>query len=573
MISDSTSAGRPGRALCLLALFLLALLPRWYSAQTLGWGWDSPTSFSLVNFDEGGSCRAALGGFDYSTFTGRQTIAIAKLLGRGPPQGIYGNDSAVKSYCHSASHILVARSYSAVLGAMTVVLLAGIALVLLPATPGVAWTAGVLLALSGFHIAESHSGTVDAVSVFFIYAFLALMVHSVGRGSGPGLWASPLLLVPAIWTKYWVFALFSYVAVTPARLWRYLAQGFSGPRIAVLILAAAVLMGALTNSASQAPLTVSLLVAYYLVIPWRRINRPMIGFWLLLPVGLYGLTQVELIARYTTGSIEGRFGSSYGAIGANKWLRNLVNIPAVLAVGLGIPACLFIPAGIRFLLRRQANVRAWLCLTPVAAFLLYMAFISPVTYYRHYLAILPAAALLAACGLFATSWHRRRWFMLLFFSWPALLAVDLVMDYHRDPRLELRSWYEQHPGSRNFITFYVNPPAGAGSVNRLFRPLYAYGDAAPLRQADYLILSENWYDTAFANELNGPKVNDLAKLIKTRPREAGFYRAALAGAHPNLRPERAIEVSNFMPELILHKRYYGTFQLFVGDIRIFRVVD
>jgi hypothetical protein len=299
----------------------------------------------------------------------------------------------------------------------------------------------------------------------------------------------------------------------------------------------------------------------------------MIVFWLVLPVGLYWLSQVELIARYTTSGAEGRFGSSYAAIGSNKWLRNLVNIPTVLLVGLGIPACLFIPAGIRFLLSSVNNARAWLCLTPVAAFALYMAFISPVTYYRHYLVILPAAALLAACGLFATSWYRRSWFMLLFFAWPALLAVDLVMDYHQDPRRELRHWYEEHPGSRNFLSYYVNPPGGGGHQNRLFKPEYAYGDAAVLRQADYLILSENWYDTAFANELNGPVVNDLAKLVKTTPRAANLYRVALAGGHPNLQLDEAFELGNFMPELILHKRLYGTFQLFVGDIRIFRVVD
>ena len=68
------------RWLVLLALFTVALLPRLYSALTLGWGWDSPESFTLVNFDEGGSCRAALKGFDYSTFIGHQTLAIAEFL-------------------------------------------------------------------------------------------------------------------------------------------------------------------------------------------------------------------------------------------------------------------------------------------------------------------------------------------------------------------------------------------------------------------------------------------------------------------------------------------------------------
>ena len=118
----------------------------------------------------------------------------------------------------------------------------------------------------------------------------------------------------------------------------------------------------------------------------------------------------------------------------------------------------------------------------------------------------------------------------------------------------------------------MNPPA-KGAAHRLFRPEFASGDAALFRQAQYLILSENWYDTAFANELNGPLTGNLDRLIKTRPDYALFYRRALADANPNLQLEQTIEVHNFMPELVLHKIFYGTFQAFVGDIKIFRVVS
>jgi hypothetical protein len=269
--------------------------------------------------------------------------------------------------------------------------------------------------------------------------------------------------------------------------------------------------------------------------------------------------------------MSGGFGTSYGAIGWNKWLRNLVNVPAMLLVGLGLPACLFIPAGIRVIARGEGNVRAWLCLTPLLVFALFMAFLAPVTYYRHYLALLPVAAIVAACGLYSTSWAGRRWFLLLFFVWPALLAIDFVWDYHRgDPRIELRQWYAKNQSARVFTSFYVNPPPGNSQI---FRPEYAFGDAATLRQAHYLILSENWYDTAFANELNGPAVSDLSRLIKTKPEYVRFYRAALAGSHPNLVLEESIDVKNFMPELLVHRWLYGTFQLFVGDIRVFRVVN
>jgi hypothetical protein len=212
-------------------------------------------------------------------------------------------------------------------------------------------------------------------------------------------------------------------------------------------------------------------------------------------------------------------------------------------------------------------------MAPLLVFALYMGFVAPVTYYRHYLPLIPGAALLAAMGLYATAWHRRRWFMAFFFLWPALLAVDMVGDYYKDPRIALRQWYAEHPRARVLYSYYVSPPLAALDRSALFRPEYASGDAAVLRQADYLILSENWYDTAFANELNGPHAGDPTRLIKTRPDYVRFYRDALAGRHPHLVEEEVIAVGDFMPEMLLHRAYYGGFQLFVGDLRIYRVLD
>jgi len=558
----------PRKLLWLAAIFILALLPRLYSALTLGWGWDGPGSFSLVNFDEGGSCRAALGGFDYTPFVGLQTIGIASALDLAPPDGIAGDHRAVKAYCHSPGHLLVARSYSAVSGALTAVLIALIALVLVPGTPAVAWTAGTLVALSGFHIAESHSGTVDAPSVFFIYLFIALLVYGVARRSAPALWLSPLLFALAVWVKYWAFAVFAFLALLPLRAWRYMSDGMSPRRIAALLVATALLAGLMSNLEFRQAGLFPLLAAWYLVIPWRRIRRGMVVVWLLLPALVWLVSQIGPVEHFTSGTATGRFGSSYGAIGWHKWPRNLLNLPFVLLVGLGLPACLFLPSGMRAVLRGDGDVRAWYCLLPFALFALYMAFVAPVTYYRHYLALLPVAALLAAYGLHATRWGRRPWFVVLFLAWPTLLAWDLVADYHRDPRIALRDWYAAHTGAQVFVSYYVNPPAGN---NLLFKPEYADGDAAKLHRADYLVLSENWYDTAFANELNGPLTGDLSRLVKTTPAYAEFYRDALAGRHPHLQPEATLPVRNFMPELVLHKRLYGTFQLFVGDLRIFRV--
>jgi hypothetical protein len=67
-------------------------------------------------------------------------------------------------------------------------------------------------------------------------------------------------------------------------------------------------------------------------------------------------------------------------------------------------------------------------------------------------------------------------------------------------------------------------------------------------------------------------VGDLEKLVKTTPERARFYRRALAGELPYLALEKVLPVTNFMPELWLHQRWYGTFQLFVGEIRIYRIV-
>lgn len=566
-VEAATTTYRPGWIFA--ALFLVALVPRLYSAQTLGWDWDHPGSFTLINFDEGGSCRAAMDGFSYSTFIGQQTIAIASVIGLAPKPGISGDARAVKSYCHSPGHILVARTYSAVLGSLTVLILAFIGLQLVPGMPAVAWTAGGLLAVSGFHISQSQSGTVDAPSTFFIYLFICVMIWVCRRGTMTSLLASPLFALFAVWTKYWVFALFAYLALLPGNAWKSVSAGYSRQRIVLLVLTVSVGLAAITNPVFPKVGLVAVVGAYLLIVPWRRASLPMRVLWAILPLMLWGITQVDLIHAYTTSGAGGRFGSGYAAIGENKWLRNLVNVPAVIALGVGIPACLFIPRGARYLATNPANARLWVCLLPVLAFLLFMAFLAPVTYYRHYLPLIPTACLLAALGVHSTSWGGRPWFFVLFLAWPALLAWDMVADYHQDPREIMRPWYQQHSESAMFTSFYVSPPPGVRAA--LFRPEYAAGEAGQLRQADFLVLSENWYDTAFANELNGPLVSDMEKLVKTKPEYAAFYRLALSGKHPFLEPAEAFDLQHFMPELILHRHWYGNFQLFVGDVKAFRV--
>jgi 4-amino-4-deoxy-L-arabinose transferase-like glycosyltransferase len=565
-----TALRRPRTVAWLILLFLVALLPRGYSAQQVGWHWDHPGSFTLVNFDEAGSCRAALHGFDYTPFVGHQTIALATLLGHAPPAGILGNERAVKAYCHSPAHIRVARSYAAVAGALTVVLTAVLGFLLVPGAPAVGWTAAALLALSGVHIGQSFSGTVDAPSTFFIYLFLTVLAVAVTRGSRLRLAASVPLAVLAVWTKYWVFALLAYLALLPARAWHYLSHGLTLQHRVLMVLGAAALFGLMSNLEFRTQGAYVVFALWYALVPWGRIKRPMAVVWLLVPPLIYALGQVDVIERFTMGSAEGRFGTGYAAIGWHKWPRNFLNLPLYLLVSLGIPACLCLIHGVRLLLRGQGAVRAWCCLLPLLAFALFMVFVSPITYYRHYLPLLPVAAILSAWGFCALAGHTRRGLLALFLLWPALLAVDLVVDYHQDPRIALRQWSAQHPDAAVFSSFYVNPPPGR---YHLFHPEYAAGDAPALRQGDYLVLSESWYDTAFASELNGPFVHEPARLVKTTPAYAAFYRTAIAGQHPLLQPLLTLPVHSFMPELLFHRSVYGNVQLFVGDLRIFEIVQ
>lgn len=552
--------------LCLL--FVLALLPRLYSALTVGWSWDGPGTFQLVNFDEAGSCRAALQGFSYTPFVGWQTLALAEALGWGSPADIETQAQAVKAYCHSPQHLVVARAYSAALGAATAVVLVLLGLQLVPQQPRVAWTAGLLLALSGFHLAESHKATVDVASVFFIYLFFLVTVCGL-RGRRRLLWLAPLLLIPAIWTKYWWFALFSFAAFLPGGCWQWLRQGLGMRQLALLLATVAAVFAVATNADFQRLAQPGWLALFYLLVPWRPLSPGARAMYFAVPLVAYGLSLWPQFAAYTTGPADSPFGTGYAAIGWHKLIRNVLNVPLVLLVGLGAPACWFALRSRRWWRGGDWDARLWLVLLPVAIYALYLLALMPVTYYRHYLPLLPAAALLAAIGLWCGGSRKRPGTLLLagFFLWPAALAIDLVGDYHRDPRVALREWFVQASPSAVYFSYYVNPPPVAGL--QLFHPQLLHS-GLPLT-ARWLVLSENWYDTAFASELNGPLVSAPQRLVKTTPEQAAFYRQVVAGEYSGVRPVATFEVQNFMPELVLHKRWYGSFQMFVGDIRVFEL--
>ena len=179
----------------LAVITLCALLPRIYGSQTMGWDWDQPGSFTLVNFDEASSCRIVIGhpkGFE--RHVGWLTLAIANFLDSGPPTELYNypegyfleaeertfqqgraalsHQSKIKAYCHSPSYLKIARAYSAVLGGLTAFLCAVLAFLLIPESPRVGLTAAFLVAASGFHAGQSLMSTQDSPSVFFIYLLI-----------------------------------------------------------------------------------------------------------------------------------------------------------------------------------------------------------------------------------------------------------------------------------------------------------------------------------------------------------------------------------------------------------------
>jgi hypothetical protein len=583
----------------LLCIVLIALGSRIYSAQNVGWNWDHTGSFNLVNFDEASSCMQYLSAKGMERHVGMVTVTAAKAFTTPPPAKLYQQPdgwhledslltsaqrqenqalgSAIRAYCHSAEHLLVARTYSAVLGGLTVLLLGLLGMLLIPESPRIGLTAAALLAVSGFHSSQSHMATLDAPSVFFVYAMITWAVYCLRSGIRGAWIALPLLLYLAITAKEWPFALFSLAAFLPAAVWNYLYHGFTTGRFVLALLSAVLFLSGISNTDPvMIPYFLLAGLVYCLAVPWRAIHRPMLVLWLLLPLAfllLFDSGHLDgIFARHLTGpQLFHHHGTGWSAIGWHKVLRNFLNLPLSVLMGIGALAfCALVP-GIRAMLARKHDSRVWLVLLSVLVFAIFLGSLMTTPYYRHYLMLIPACALLAAMGFWSLKLSKYRWSLVLFLAWPALLGLDMVSDYHLDPRKQMRDWYYQAQPERVFMSYFVNPPAIYAHAHQLFTPEYAQGDAGTLRQAQYLILSENWYDTAFRNEMNGPMVGDLAKLLGTKPEYARFYRQAVADQHPYLSLEQKFPVVNYMPELVLHKWLYGTFQMFVGDVLIFRV--
>ena len=512
----------------LAGIFVVSLCLRLYGGLTFGFDLDGPGTFKVINFDEGGSCRAVQGGFSYPVFIGHQVVALASMAGR-PPADTDTGARAGKRYCQSEELILIQRGYSATAGALTVVLTAMLALMMWPWRPQIAWTVAALLGLSNFHIAQSHWGTADAPQVFFIVLLTAVITYGLVSGKRWPFLLSPLFLIAAIWAKLYAFAIFAYAFVLDRLDLRH-----SWKRHLTWLVPAA-LLGAL--------------------------------------LVLWNLDRLEpAFRRFIWGGESSRFGSGYAAIGTwRRWIRNAVNLPLVHIVGLGLPAAVFAVLGLRRAIGQTGDRLLWLVHAPAAAYVLHMLLLGPATYYRYYLPLFPTVALLSAYGFWQSRWARRKLWVWLFCLYPLLLTVDSEAVYRNDPRRRLGAWFEEHGRPAFYHSFYVSPPRTARRTALFDMDRYLRGGAAYLGAAGYVILSENWYDTAFANELNGPISWKTDWLIKTKPDHAEAYRRILSGRDPRLRLETEYDVRHFTLEFLLHRRFYGTFQLFVGDLKIFEV--
>ena len=528
--------------------FVLSLSVRIPGIFTLGMGLNGPGTFQPINFDEGNSCKAALGWKPYPAFVGQQILFVASRLGHPAPLGLattweaadrlqhespskfdVGDTQAV-NYCQSRELTLIQRVYSAVAGALSVVLVGMLGLMMWPQRPQIAWTACALLGLSSFHIGESHFATIDAVQVFYILLLTVVLAYGVVSGKRWPIIISPVFLAAALLAKWYVFAVFAYACIVPHL--RLKERWWKGLGIVVILIAA-------------------VLIAPH----WREVAH----------------TVWE--RRYLVwGDETGPFGTDYGHIGTwRRWIRNTTNLPIVLIMGLGLPAFVFVCQGLRRLLATREAAVLWLAQAPALVYALYMLVLGPATYYRYYLPLLPTAALLAAYGVWESRWAQKRLFLVFFFVYPLLLTVDSEYNYFNDPRLALRPWDQVHHQPRLLFSYYAVPPRlGAGTAVFKMGTYLSWG-APYLQRADYVILSENWYDTAFPNELNGPIAWNPEWLIKTTPEYALAYRKILAGTAPNLELETEFTLHHFTPEFIVHRYFYGTFQQFIGDVKVFRV--
>lgn len=519
----------------LAAIFAVALAIRLVGVFQFGFGYDGPDSFLVINYDEAGGCRALLGGRKYNTFVGYQILFIQKLMGEGP-QPEHEGEGNWRQFCHSQASLVVHRVYSAVTGALTVVLLGVLALLMWPDRPQIAWTACALLGLSNLHVAHSHFGTVDAPQLFFIGLLTVALGYAIVFERRWPLWISPLLLIAAIWTKSNIFTVFAFVPLLPdLKLGKY----------------------------------------------WKEYTMVLVGLFFLWSL-TGGQETIVSVVKHRSGLLWGgetsRFGTGYGHIGTwRRWIRNGINLPVVHIVGIGLPAFLAAVYGLKKAFKtrseKPAEWRLWLLQLPAVVYFFYMLLIAPPTYYRYYLPLFPTVALLAAYGFWESRWASNKGLVALFLFYPALLTLDSEYNYSHDPRRELAGWLDETPKGRDkrlLTTYYVLGPSKMEAA-RFSPELYEQYGANYLRRADYLVLSESWYDTAFSNELNGPFGWKPEWTIKTTPLAVRTYRRILAGEEPALELERAITLKHFTPEMLVHRWCYGSFPLFVSDLMIYRV--
>lgn len=179
---------------------------------------------------------------------------------------------------------------------------------------------------------------------------------------------------------------------------------------------------------------------------------------------------------------------------------------------------------------------------------------------------MPFLAILAAYGLHRTGLASRRAYRL---RW-AVAAYGLVLCLVG----QSNHWFDTRARARDFLLAQY-----ADGEQRIAYTEYAFAKGSPKSgrfrrgEWDLLVTAEPWY-SRFDKSLTTPtpgRQPDCGSEIYHSPgeRECAFFQRILRGDHPDIRQIAHFRTRTVLPERWLYRWLFGTFETFVGDVRIF----
>ena len=141
------------------------------------------------------------------------------------------------------------------------------------------------------------------------------------------------------------------------------------------------------------------------------------------------------------------------------------------------------------------------------------------------------------------------------------LGITLVsqLDFWEDTRLQARHYLqENYPESEIFMGPYVR--------TKSFRPT-----AENLDQADIFIIHESFYGRFWKYFITPFKIPKCCEEVYHcwDKEECLFYQSLLQQSNPDYNQIKIIQTRRLFPERYLFKRLFGTFETFLGDVRIY----